>query len=206
MLCCQNCVQRIQNYFFEKFYGRNLFLNMFPDVEGKMFELLKTLYSQKCSYSLGKKSLDFLQKTSAGSPICILHIHKFVWWTCFWKCSKSVFVFWVWAVKNRTSNQFFLPFFKSALLVAWAFFRGIFLQRNCFSLRHFFRRGNKIFQTSEKGSQLECRSWLLPVQGKTFLESFPLNNFHFQFFFWNMGKKMSNFGWNFLIGPSKIRE
>ena len=62
LLCCQNSSQRIQNYFFELFYGRISFSEIFSDFERNSFRPLRTLYSQNCSRILGKKSPDFSQK------------------------------------------------------------------------------------------------------------------------------------------------
>ena len=43
MLCCQNSSQRIQNYFFELFYGRISFSKIFSDFERNSFRPLRTL-------------------------------------------------------------------------------------------------------------------------------------------------------------------
>ena len=43
MLCCQNSIQRIQNYFFELFYGRISFSKIFSDFERNSFRPLRTL-------------------------------------------------------------------------------------------------------------------------------------------------------------------
>ena len=60
--CCQNSIQRIQNYFFEHFHARILFSKIFSDFERNSFGPFRTLYSENCSRIWGTKSLDFSQK------------------------------------------------------------------------------------------------------------------------------------------------
>ena len=191
---------------FWTFYGRISFPKLFSDFERNSFTPLRTLYSQNCSRILGKNLLIFQKKTSAGLLICILRVHRFFWWTYFWNCSKLVFCCYIWVVKIQSFDKITLTGCKPALFDAWAVFWGNRSAPKLFFIEALFPERERSFQTFEKRSQHECRSWFLPVQGKTFLESFLLNNFPFCIFFRNMGKKMSNSGINFLVGSSEIRE
>ena len=147
----EDSIQRIQNYFFELFYGRIFFLKNFSDFERNSFRPLRTLYFQNCSRILGKKSPNFTQKTSTVLLICIPRVQKFIWWTVFWKCSKLVFVFCVWAVKSWSLNKNSLTGCKTALSDAWAVFWGSRSAPKFFFIEAVFsKRENESFQTFEK--------------------------------------------------------